>query len=1027
MLAPYSLKDTPSLIEHLLPVQKISAESYKEQMAVHGKTLTALGAYWKGRKPLILNKACILGTLLPYHEGNEAKDLEIFELLMGMANSSVAIRLGEIKPEVVASKVSNLSTEKYFKAIEKIPSNCIFNRDININLPSKTPFNINDYTFEIKNKRSSEIKEIALTLNWADNLSSEEKYDAQGRALPYETHRENISDKKALRPEQTEESKLYSHIWRRVNSHLGTEAYSFPELIKELGIARFGHNPKVADTFCGSGQIPFEAARLGCNVYASDLNPIACMLTWGAFNIVGAKKTESKKIVGLKEELAENLISEIHSLGVEEDGNGWQAKVFLYCTEVTCPESGWQVPLLPTFIVSKGYNVYLKLIPDFNLKKYDIEIYYARSSKELEQYEQGTVQNGYLVHSPDGNNTYRVSINTIRGDYKDENGARHNKLRLWDKTDFLHKSNDIYQERLYCVQWMKQRENSNLYDYEFRSVTQDDLKREEKVNNYVAEHLIEWQKEGIIPDMVIEKGDETERLYKEKGWTHWHHLFNPRQLLLNGLVKKLSNTPNLFALFQLLNVNCKCSIWDNSGGGGGITKNVFYNQTFNTLFNYGCRGCVYSLSFLEQDYKNYPLNSCFVINNHTAKEITTDNDIYVTDPPYGDAVKYEEILEFFIAWLRKNPPKEFADWVWDSRRALAIKGEGDEFKREMITAYKAMKDHMPDNGIQILMFTHQSGSIWAEMANIIWASGLRVTAAWYVVTETDSALRQGANVKGTIILVLRKRTEEEPIFRDELAEELEKEVERQIKSMAGLDKEVQSQGAEALYNDADLQMAGYAAALKVLTKYSNIDGKDMVTEAEAPRVEGRKTFVDELIDFSVQLAVKYLVPVGFESEEWMKFAPIERYYFKMAEMESRGYKTLDNYQNFAKAYKVMNFSNVLSPTSKANSTRLALGLELKGQKMSGDAELSNTMLRLILYAIYEASEQKEGDEINTVLEHLSENLTHEKYFSNRNLIIKILQFLADKRKLVKPAKNYKVDVEANYADLLAEAIKTQKF
>jgi adenine-specific DNA methylase len=30
-------------------------------------------------------------------------------------------------------------------------------------------------------------------------------------------------------------------------------------------------------------------------------------------------------------------------------------------------------------------------------------------------------------------------------------------------------------------------------------------------------------------------------------------------------------------------------------------------------------------------------------------------DIFITDPPYGDAVKYEEILEFFIAWLRKNP------------------------------------------------------------------------------------------------------------------------------------------------------------------------------------------------------------------------------------------------------------------------------------------------------------------------------------------------------------------------------------
>jgi len=34
----------------------------------------------------------------------------------------------------------------------------------------------------------------------------------------------------------------------------------------------------IVDPFCGSGQIPFEAARMGCDVYASDLNPIACML-----------------------------------------------------------------------------------------------------------------------------------------------------------------------------------------------------------------------------------------------------------------------------------------------------------------------------------------------------------------------------------------------------------------------------------------------------------------------------------------------------------------------------------------------------------------------------------------------------------------------------------------------------------------------------------------------------------------------------------------------------------------------------
>ena len=33
--------------------------------------------------------------------------------------------------------------------------------------------------------------------------------------------------------------------------------------------------------------------------------------------------------------------------------------------------------------------------------------------------------------------------------------------------------------------------------------------------------------------------------------------------------------------------------------------------------------------------------------------------LYVTDPPYADAVNYHEITEFFIAWLRKNPPPPF--------------------------------------------------------------------------------------------------------------------------------------------------------------------------------------------------------------------------------------------------------------------------------------------------------------------------------------------------------------------------------
>ena len=271
-------------------------------------------------------------------------------------------------------------------------------------------------------------------------------------------------------------------------------------------------------------------------------------------------------------------------------------------------------------------------------------------------------------------------------------------------------------------------------------------------------------------------------------------------------------------------------------------------------------------------------------------------------------MKYEEILEFFIAWLRKNPPPEFADWVWDSRRSLAIKGEGEDFRRGMVAAYKRMTECMPDNGIQVIMFTHQSGSIWADMANIVWASGLQVTAAWYVVTETDSALREGSYVKGTVLLVCRKRQGTHKTTRDDLAWEIQEEVEAQVQALTGLNQEAKGlYRDENVFEDADIQMAGYAAALRVLTRYAIIDGRDMTAEAIRPRVKGETTFVDGLIAFAVDTANQCLVPQGIAKRHWDKLSGAERFYLKLLDLEARGAKTLDNYQNFAKAFKVRDF------------------------------------------------------------------------------------------------------------------------
>ena len=284
-------------------------------------------------------------------------------------------------------------------------------------------------------------------------------------------------------------------------------------------------------------------------------------------------------------------------------------------------------------------------------------------------------------------------ISTLRGDFQGSDGTVGNRLRMWDKLDFMPEDDDLLKERLYCVQWSRPRPKGKGEEYEFRAVTAEDTERERIVEEYVGLHLAEWQAQGWVPDMRIEVGGPPRYqgldLIRARGWTYWHHLFNPRQLLVAGLVNQASGARLKFGLTKILNSSSRLSIWGTQDGGGGSVKNTFINQALNTLFNYGCRGfgaCKGLLEFSAPAFATLS-DQRLVVDSISCNQLNTKNDVYVTDPPYGDAVKYEEILDFFIAWLRKNPPPEFADWVWDSRRALAIKGEDENFRREMVAAY----------------------------------------------------------------------------------------------------------------------------------------------------------------------------------------------------------------------------------------------------------------------------------------------------------------------------------------------------
>jgi putative DNA methylase len=218
-----------SFIETQFPVSLLSKECYKERKAGAGQTLTALGSYWKGRKPLILVRACVLGCLLPSTD-KPKRDRDIFLKLMLMDEDGLLKRWQKAIP---ADKVlANLGAGRCEDAIEDG--------------------------------------------KWKKGVSQETRKELQERAFRRMGYDEKLEY--CVRPEEMADD-AWDDIWPEVNRHLGTSASSLTELVEELGRKRFGHRPRVADTFCGGGSIPFEAARMGCDVHASDLNPIAAMLT----------------------------------------------------------------------------------------------------------------------------------------------------------------------------------------------------------------------------------------------------------------------------------------------------------------------------------------------------------------------------------------------------------------------------------------------------------------------------------------------------------------------------------------------------------------------------------------------------------------------------------------------------------------------------------------------------------------------------------------------------------------------------
>ncbi|GHU10402.1 hypothetical protein FACS1894151_09740 [Spirochaetia bacterium] len=167
----------------------------------------------------------------------------------------------------------------------------------------------------------------------------------------------------------------------------------------------------------------------------------------------------------------------------------------------------------------------------------------------------------------------------------------------------------------------------------------------------------------------------------------------------------------LLGLNKCVVFNSRLSMWVNSPG---VEKTVwvFTNQALNTMFNYGSSSAMGLFqSWFYPVHRNRPsgqtrsqTGGTTVVSLADARDVTQDCDLWITDPPYADAINYHELSELFLAWDKTLLAKAFPHWYTDSKRTQAIGGNfvsgGGSFARSMTDIYTNLANHTSSNGLQ---------------------------------------------------------------------------------------------------------------------------------------------------------------------------------------------------------------------------------------------------------------------------------------------------------------------------------------
>jgi adenine-specific DNA methylase len=607
--------------------------------------------------------------------------------------------------------------------------------------------------------------------------------------------------------------------------------------------------PLVLDPFAGGGSIPLEALRLGCDAFASELNPVACLILKVMLDDIprqGLKLAEDLRSVGAEiQRLAEEDLADLYP----QDADGATPIAYLWARTVRCesPNCGAEIPLMRSRWLCKKAKrrCALKhevLRPADNLPRVHFEIFEPKAEKDVLG---GTVTRAKATCVCCG---AVLPPTRVRAQLAAQHGG----------ADVVFDANGrrMGGARLLAVVTVRPGESGRFY----RLPTERDYDAVRMAQARVAQVLNEWERDGKqglcpVPDepTPVGGGSGAGRAFNVQnyGMLEWGDLFTARQKV--ALVKMIQlihaivgNGSVLLRLTETLalvvdRVVDKCAAlvyWHDSRE---FVDHVFARQALAAQWNtaeapvFSKVGFEGAIEWIVKCIEAAPVQHAGQVQLADATEHPLPDEtasVWFTDPPYYDAVPYADLSDFFMVWLKRAlPGHPLLRDPFDSSNPLTPKRREavqDETKRDnghvkdrawfeetMAKVFAEGRRILRQDGVSSVVFAHKTTEGWEALLSGMIRGGWTLMASWPIATEMATRLRarESAALATSVHLVCRPRPDDAPVGDwAEVLRELPKRVGEWMERLQG-------EGVRG----ADLVFACIGPALEIFSRYIKVE------------------------------------------------------------------------------------------------------------------------------------------------------------------------------------------------------------